>query len=522
MTPKILISERNRLLASYFQGGLERGGYQVFLASDPESTLERVQNIGPDLLLIDLPEGAEESERLRQRIVEWGGEAPILLIGSLSDRERRREVVEGYGAEGYFAKPFEMKVLLDQVSSLLKPAGVTEGEGVRTKGVVKEHGDLSTYDVAQILADLHSSRDTGALRLERGEVSKKIYLESGRFVFALSNQIGDRLGSLLIRRGKLTAEELGDLWRKSQREKRLLGEVLVESQVVSSEELSCFLKEQMRDIVLSLFSWQEGRYEFQLGERWGKEGVDPGEYFPQWIVEGVWQGTPLKRLVQRLGSTRTRFAFIENRALTLDRLNLNPFQHVIASLIDGKRDLSQIVHQSRLDPVMVFRLLYAFRVLRLIEAQEEEGFSESSGERSFTDIDHPEIEWGSMGRSPHGELSFQIGVGNYLEGDRLEAIRSFQEAIRLSPLDPDYHLYLALVLSDQKPMDDSVFQEAFRHLQKAAELSPQDPHYLLCLGHLVRSKGDREGAGLYYRRALEIDPSYGEAARILKEMGVSV
>jgi CheY-like chemotaxis protein len=515
MASKILIAEKNPLLAAYLRGKLQAQGYESFYIEDEKSVWEEYQKLQPHLLLLDLSYVSVDT--ICERKDRNGTAVPILLMGSLTEMEQRHEVLKRCRADGYFEKPFEFKALLDHIRTLLGPL---HGEKDSAAPAPKEHGDLSHQDVAQVLASLHAIGGTGLLIFERGEVWKKIYLDSGSPVFALSNQIGDRLGSLLIRKGKLTPETLGDIWRQSQKEKKLLGEALVESGVVTAQELDSFLKEQMRNVILSVFSWEDGHYEFDLGEKWNKEPLQLDETLVQLIVEGVRYGMRLKCLVERVGSIRAPFAFSASHSIRLEELGLNPFEYAIACLIDGEKDLSELVHWSRMEPMLVLKTLYAFRVLKLVEVREKEASASSltAGETFSVDLQSGSGIQLEAPPSPYAELEFRIGVGNYLEGDREGAISSLKKAVELSPSDPHYHAYLALIVADLSPVSEEVFQEACGHLQKAIELNALDPRYPLFLGNVHRARGNSEEARRCYQKAVEIAPKLNEAHRLLKEL----
>ncbi len=521
MTSRILIAERNPLLAAYLQGKLQAQGYESFSVTDKTLVWKECQKRKPHLLLLDLSDVEVDDIQGKKNREEIA--VPILLIGSLPEMEQRHEVLKRCGAEGYFEKPFEWKALSDHIQALLEPSRTEKNAPAPAP---KEHGDLSHQDVAQVLASLQVMQGTGLLIFKRGEVWKKIYLEKGSPVFALSNQIGDRLGSLLIRKGKLTPEALGDIWRQSQKEKKLLGQALVESKVITAAELDLFLKEQMRHVILSVFSWEDGYYEFDLGEKWNQEPLRLGETLAQLVVEGVRFGMRLKRLVEGIGSIRAPFLFTGNYTVPLERLNLNPFEYAIACLVDGEKDLSELVHWSRMEPMMVLKTLYAFRVFKWVETAEEKKTAPLSVEPLSPEKEEPfsvDVQTGSgvlleVPLSPYAEFEFRIGVGNYLEGDSGGAIASLKRAVELSPSDPDYHAYLALILMDASSFSEEVFHEAQGHLQKAMELNVLDPRYPLFLGNLFRRRGDDKEACRCYSKAVEIAPKLNEPRRLLKEL----
>ena len=68
-------------------------------------------------------------------------------------------------------------------------------------------GDIAAFRLADVLAFLSNTRKTGTLRLEHAGRETQLFFEDGALVFAGSNQEQYRLGSILLRKKKITAEQ---------------------------------------------------------------------------------------------------------------------------------------------------------------------------------------------------------------------------------------------------------------------------------------------------------------------------
>jgi two-component system response regulator MprA len=111
-------------------------GYQVDLASDGNDALDRLGQISPDLIVLDiLMPGIDGLEvcRLLRRI---GNRTPILILTARDAVEDRVEGLDA-GADDYLVKPFALEELLARVRALLRRTGSEE----RDDGQLK-FGDL--------------------------------------------------------------------------------------------------------------------------------------------------------------------------------------------------------------------------------------------------------------------------------------------------------------------------------------------------------------------------------------------
>jgi two-component system, OmpR family, response regulator MprA len=100
-------------------------GYQVDLASDGHEALDRLGQISPDLIVLDiLMPGIDGLEvcRLLRRI---GNRTPVLMLTARDAVEDRVEGLDA-GADDYLVKPFALAELLARVRALLRRTAAEE------------------------------------------------------------------------------------------------------------------------------------------------------------------------------------------------------------------------------------------------------------------------------------------------------------------------------------------------------------------------------------------------------------
>ncbi|MBI4681217.1 MAG: DnaJ domain-containing protein, partial [Nitrospirae bacterium] len=171
--------------------------------------------------------------------------APQLLSGTIVD-------IKFLGSE------IEFK---GEIIWVIKLSGSDVKIGV--KRVDKLNGSLKDFQLADILIGLQRSTKTGILEIKSGSTVREIFIENGDMIFATSNNEDDRLGELLVKEGKITLEEYNQSSLLLTKTGERLGKILVELGCLTPKELFEAVRHQTEEIILSLFSLEEGRFEFQ-------------------------------------------------------------------------------------------------------------------------------------------------------------------------------------------------------------------------------------------------------------------
>lgn len=132
-------------------------------------------------------------------------------------------------------------------------------------------GTLKDFGIADILQLIGHQTKTGRLTLKTGQAEVEVSFKDGTVIFASdkARNSKDLLGSLLLRAELLTQEQLDQALNTQQRTLKRLGDILTESGVVSTAQLSQMMRLQTTETLYKLFAWKNGSYEFS------QEEVDP-------------------------------------------------------------------------------------------------------------------------------------------------------------------------------------------------------------------------------------------------------
>ncbi len=147
-------------------------------------------------------------------------------------------------------------------------------------------GDLGSFGLADVFTLLGMGKKTGVLRLTRGAETRTLHWEAGEIVFARSNSVRDSLGNFLVRKGMITAEQNAVSASKIDETTRH-GKVLVRMGFITADQLLWAVKQQVLEIIYSLFHWRSGFFEFSEGEVESKEKITLSMSTTKIVMEGI-------------------------------------------------------------------------------------------------------------------------------------------------------------------------------------------------------------------------------------------
>jgi len=225
-------------------------------------------------------------------------------------------------------------------------------------------GQLRELPLPDILQHLRLSGSTGVLSLVSGGARKALYLKSGRVVFASSNLPNDRLGEILIREGKITVDEYEASIRAITKGKRQ-GKVLVEMGALSPKDLWEGVQAQVREIVFSLFLWEEGQFHFEESSLPDNERITVDLDVLSLILEGV-------RRIDANGAVQSRYPegmLLLERGEAVPHGLLEPYEGHVLGLVDGERTVLEISHDSEIGDNETLKVLYALLCSGLVKVK---------------------------------------------------------------------------------------------------------------------------------------------------------
>ena len=121
MKKKILIVDDEKQIARMLKIRMEASGYEADVANDGLEGLAKVQQIQPDLIILDVMmpkmDGFEVCRKLKDDPVFKS--IPVLML-SVKAEEKATDLGVIAGADDYMPKPFEPEILMEKIRKLLK------------------------------------------------------------------------------------------------------------------------------------------------------------------------------------------------------------------------------------------------------------------------------------------------------------------------------------------------------------------------------------------------------------------
>lgn len=121
---KALVVDDDLVLADVVSFTLRRAGFDVLLAHDGRTALDRFDSERPDLVILDVQIPEIDGLTVCRTIREHSA-TPIIM---LTVRDTDRDIVEGLGlgADDYMTKPFSHTELVARVQSVMRRAGMPQ------------------------------------------------------------------------------------------------------------------------------------------------------------------------------------------------------------------------------------------------------------------------------------------------------------------------------------------------------------------------------------------------------------
>jgi hypothetical protein len=230
-------------------------------------------------------------------------------------------------------------------------------------------GDLSLISIAEVLQMLELQRQTGALRITKGDVAIVVYLGNGRVDLARSDGLPSafRVGRYLVRDKVVTRSRLRRFLEEHESDNSLLGEALIRAGRASEDQVRAALERQTSELLYEAVRWKEGRFVFLVNDSCPEAtlaqlGLAPGGL----LMEGF-------RRVDEWQLIEDSFDFddvLRKDDARIGRLSeenpLNEQERMVLRAINGKRTVREVIDEVAASNFEACKTIYQLINSRLV------------------------------------------------------------------------------------------------------------------------------------------------------------
>lgn len=228
-------------------------------------------------------------------------------------------------------------------------------------------GNIRDFGLSDFLYLVDRGYKTGCLHLSRGDEKATLFFDKGKLIYASRKQ-GEQFDDVLIRQGKLTIQQL-ERARQSYQNGTTLTQVIINENMLSSDDLQQTLQVYTEESVYGLFGWPDGEFRFEQGQK-----PDPGDpVMPMplpvenLIMEGVRRIDEWGRIKDRIPSTDMIVRFLDQPGGKAKGVKLAPEEWRVFARINGKDTLADIAQKTSLSEFDVCRIVYGFVTAGLVD-----------------------------------------------------------------------------------------------------------------------------------------------------------
>src|SRR5262245_52009747 len=244
-------------------------------------------------------------------------------------------------------------------------------------------GTLKDFSLADIFQLIGIQRKTGVLTLKNNKEVVTVSFIQGNVVSAdaLQRRLEDRLGTVLVKSGRITEAQLQEALRVQKNTLKRMGNILVENKYIDAAGLKDALQIQISQMVYRLFRWRDGEYDFTQEERvdYDQDLVVPmsaesilmegARILDEWpmIEKGIKSLSTVFRHpnVEIAAAPRGGAASQEDEAARA--VTLSEDERKVYQLVDGKRPVQEITERCSLSEFDTCRILSELVGRQLLE-----------------------------------------------------------------------------------------------------------------------------------------------------------
>jgi CheY-like chemotaxis protein len=397
-------------------------GYIVHTANDGDQGLALAKQICPAVILVDfvMPKMNGYIFCKTLRADPDFKNIPLILITSKGE-DVGQKFENDFGVLEYFTKPFEPDELIQKLEEVLSahkareqetapdqgPGSAVDSEGLlaefherfdktvrqyfqknfpllmkkvfsdtlREAGLVKHEtlamsGQINQIPLPDLLNFSYNSKLSGRLTIFSREIFGEIFLDKGMFVFATVSH-KDRsnrfLMDLLCNDGKIAKASIQKVVEEAREENLPVGRVLVKKGILSEEGLMSYLLKYSQDAFNRILEAQEGSFYLENDSLpLNLQDISFRVPLISVLMDGLRQLDEKQLAATEFTDENIVLVRLITNENALDSVTLNENEMRLFTIIDGQKNLREVIQESPFDPLETKRIFYVLRKAGLL------------------------------------------------------------------------------------------------------------------------------------------------------------
>ncbi len=235
-------------------------------------------------------------------------------------------------------------------------------------------GNIERFTLPEIFQLVSASRKTGTLGIQRDDNIVMVYFRDGAVIYGYGPHKTYHIGRMLVDMGRISSDQLdesitvqaGDSGRG-----RRLGQIMIEKRYIDRADLEQVVRRQVEELIYSLMTWDKGSFKFYENQFPTEEEITVKLSTENVVLEGLRRLDEMTRLKDALPDFSTVFAVAPSEPGQRRDISLQPEEWNVLALVDGRRDINDIVAASSLESVEVLKHLASLQLAGLIRPAEK-------------------------------------------------------------------------------------------------------------------------------------------------------
>lgn len=233
-------------------------------------------------------------------------------------------------------------------------------------------GNLKDFSLSDMFRLLATGSKTGALHVERDEISAVVCFKTGQVFAAYVGQAPEPVSKALGRSGVVSEKQLRQAQglmkiQKKDKAERKLGQILVDEGYIEQAILEGFVKEQVSDVLFDLLRWEDGELRFESDQPCSESDLGISISVDAVLADAGKRLDSWNKIREKIPSMDTRFAMAPGPSQKSAEIHLKPREWMLLCFLHGGKSVTELVALTGFNDFETARILYAMYAGGLIE-----------------------------------------------------------------------------------------------------------------------------------------------------------